>query len=151
MKRRQMPYWLLAFLFGILVGWLSLVVWDHVKKPTAADDSCDEKINLALGHAILNGLPILDKTLQLASSNRVEDAKSVLANYAWWQLEEAWTINRNHNGALSNDLNLLLPKIYPRLKREIKFESFTNFPKAYLTEMSNFVGNADVYTAGKGQ
>jgi hypothetical protein len=141
----QMPKWL-VFILGILFACLFFVLPKGMKKETATDDPCDRKIDLALGHDALNGIPIFDKTLQLAASNRVEDAKSLLRNYTWWQLEETWAISKKYDGALDDDLNPLLTNVYPRLRREITFEYFTNFPKDFLTEMSNFVKAADAMT-----
>jgi hypothetical protein len=61
-------------------------------------------------------------------------------------LEETWAISKKYDGALDDDLNPLLTNVYPRLRREITFEYFTNFPKDFLTEMSNFVKAADAMT-----
>jgi len=141
----QIPKWL-VFILGILFACLFLVLPKIMEKETATDDPCERKIDLALGHAILNGIPLFDKTLQLADSNRVEDAESLLRKYTWWQLEDAWEINRKYNGALNDDLNPLLTNVYPRLRRDISFESFTHFPKVDLIEMSNFVKAADAMT-----
>ena len=149
--KRQMAFLCLACLLGILVGSCAAAFSPHSRDTRPADNVCDKKIDIALGHAILNGVPIFDKVLQLASSNRIDEARSILRNYAWWQLEDAWTINRKYDRALSNDLNSVLIRVYPRLRREVDFGQFTNFPSDYLTEMSNFVRAADSLTSAQAQ
>jgi len=141
----------LAFILGNVVGYFSFGFWQQIQKPSVAESASDKEANIVLGNAILNGIPIFDKTLQLADSNRIADAESVLSSYAWWQLEEAWVLNRQYNGTLSEVLNPLLTNVYPRLRRETHFLEFTNFPHAYLIEISNFVKEVDALTTTNGQ
>lgn len=137
-------YILISFGLGCLLMFLvSANFRTSEKSLDKAAGPCEQEINIALGHATVDSIPILDRTLRLLDSNRVDDARSILRNYTWWQLEDAWEISQEYHGDMSNELDTLLTNVYPSLRRQVRIDSFTNFPEDYLVQMSNFEAYAD--------
>jgi hypothetical protein len=143
--KSQLHQWLI-FVSGFIFACAILGIWRYAERDTNNENSCDQKIDLILGHAALDDVPMLVKTLQLLDSNRVSDAKIKLLNFTWLDLEGAWVISKKYDGALDEHMNPLLTNDYQKLRQEINFKSFTNFPKDYLIEMTNFMKSSDAMT-----
>jgi hypothetical protein len=131
------------FFWGICLGVGVCVSLDKLTKKSR-ETAFDKTIDISLGHAALNDLPVLNKVLLFAESNQWDKAQFTLCDSAWWKLEGVWALNKKYDGALDSDFNPLLIGIYPHLKQQVNLSSFTNlFPKYLLTEMTNFMKDAD--------
>ncbi len=106
----------------------------------------EREFDLGLGRSVLDDIPNLNSILDDLSSNRVDKAIWSLRIETWWELEDVWCINQKYDGALSNDLNPLIVKIYPKLSKAVDLASFKIFPKNTLVEMTNFMKAADSMT-----
>lgn len=136
----------LLFLWGVLLScilFVPILGCDNQKQSAASD----REIDLALGNAEVDWLSSQDTVLQLLMSNRVSEAKAFLVKSTWWEVENAWSINKKYKGALDDELNPLLKTIYPQLRNQIDLNRFTNsFPNYLLVEMTNFMIEADNIT-----
>ena len=97
-----------------------------------------------LGKTIIMNVGIYDIALQDLRSNSVEHAKSVLTDFEWWQLEEAWEISKKYDNALDSELRPLLSNVYPQLRRDVDLHQATkSYPRPFLVEMTNFMLEAE--------
>jgi len=110
----------------------------------------DAMADLTLGKAIIRDLGVYDIALQYLRSNSVEHAKSVLADMEWWQLEEAWEINKKYDKSLDSELRPLLVNLYPRLRQDVDLRKATkNYPRSFLVEMTNFMIESEKLDANR--
>jgi hypothetical protein len=58
-------------------------------------------------------------------------------------IEDAWSINRRYKGALDDSLKPLLIKVYPEIKKQVDISRFSHWPQRTLSEMTNFMNDAD--------
>lgn len=130
---------------GVVASAFFLSLGRHWKNAVveAQAGECERKINISIGRDIVNRLPILNKIAQCIESNQVPEEQRMLCEHMWLQLESAWSINKQYNGVLEEELRPLLVDIYPRLRQQVNTGRFGIFPKTMLVEMSNFVAEAD--------
>ena len=139
----------MAFSTGVLAASLFFIVKGHRKEEPTGNNPRAREIDLTLGKAIIYKIPTLDEVSQLIQSNRLEQAQSVLCDHIWWELKEAWYINKKYDSSLDGELRPLLLSVYPRLKPKLDLGHFTHFPKPSLVEMTNFMQETDALLRSK--
>ncbi len=133
----------LLFAIGVLAGVTVVLLIDIPSKGDKRQES-DAPVDLMLGKTIIMNVGIYDIALQDLRSNSVEHAKSVLTDFEWWQLEEAWEISKKYDNALDSELRPLLSNVYPQLRRDVDLHQATkSYPRPFLVEMTNFMLEAE--------
>ena len=132
-----------AFLMGAAVTFTCFMLWMATSN-TRTGKECDRLVDITLGRGIIDSIPSLDRAVQLGASNQLIQEQRVLRDYTWWQMEEAWAINKKYDGALDARLNPVLLKVYPGLRRQVDLSKFSQWPRRVLVEMTNFVLETDV-------
>ena len=139
---------IVAFLLGILIASLFFGIRKSGSiSKEKAEGLCERQINLALANSMLTDIPLIDKTLQFAQSNRLDDAKIILNNFLWWRLKGVWYANKQYNGALNEEFTPLLLNVYPRVRQQVDLSHFAHWPISSLTDMTNFMSDADAMMA----
>jgi hypothetical protein len=136
----------LAFALGVAAGAAAVFVQRSLETRSDAGATNERQIDLALGRAIIDRLPLLDKAIQLGAADQYEQAMTSISRSAWCELDGAWSISRKYNGALDAELRPLLLRMYPRLRQRINLKDFDGWPKTILVEMTNFMKEADRLT-----
>jgi hypothetical protein len=121
---------------------MCFILW-NAQADAKSGDKCDRLIDLAIGKADVDSVPMLERALLLGSTNQFEQEQMLISEHAWWQLEEAWVINRKYDGALEIYLTPILLHVYPQLKQQVDLSKFSRWPKPLLIEMTNFMVEAD--------
>lgn len=133
----------LLFAIGVLAG-VTVVLLINIPSKGDKRQESDAPVDLMLGKTIIMNVGIYDIALQDLRSNSVEHAKSVLTDFEWWQLEEAWEISKKYDNALDSELRPLLSNVYPQLRRDVDLHQATkSYPQPFLVEMTNFMLEAE--------
>jgi hypothetical protein len=109
----------------------------------AVEKRRNREIDLSLARATMDNVSIMAKVSQLLRSNMTVRAQDLLHEQLWWQLEGAWSINREYKGALNDTLRPLLINVYPEIKKQVDISHFSHWPQRTLAEMTNFMNDAD--------
>ncbi len=129
-------------LLALLAGLLALLSCHRQRK--ADSERCESEIDLALGRASLEEVPLTFHALQLLESNRVDDVKVLLTQLTLVNLQNAWAVGQKH-GEIADEARSLAREMYPGLKKNIDLGTLARWPKPQFQQITNFMAEVEKY------